>query len=134
MRLSLSKMKFFKKRDKKKAASESDFGSYAHRPRGFSSGSPPHAQSQSQFLAPGSPPRFPTRRSAQALAALPPNVLARIFAFVCPHSQDETYETCELSGLGNACMLCDIRDLAHCALTCRRWRKEAVKQLYVFVF
>ncbi|TPX17664.1 uncharacterized protein E0L32_012043 [Thyridium curvatum] len=125
-------MKFFKKRDKKKAASESDFASYPHRPRGFSSGSPPHgqSQSQSQFLAPGSPPRFPTRRSAQALAALPPNVLARIFAFVCPHSQDETYETCELSGLGNACMLCDIRDLAHCALTCRRWRKEAVKQLY----
>jgi hypothetical protein len=62
-------------------------------------------------------------------AKLPPKVLEIIFQFLCPHSQDETYETCEQSAIEDACMLCDLRDLAHCALTCRRWRKIAVNIL-----
>jgi hypothetical protein len=44
----------------------------------------------------GCPPLYPpTRNSAYLLAHLPPKVLERIFAFVCPHALDESYETCE---------------------------------------
>ncbi|KAK3685537.1 hypothetical protein B0T22DRAFT_221162 [Podospora appendiculata] len=71
-----------------------------------------------------------TRASAQALANLPPAILERIFAFVCPHTLDESYETCEQSAIEDACMLCDLRDLAHCVAVSKRWRKAGVKQLY----
>jgi hypothetical protein len=70
-----------------------------------------------------------TRNSAALLASLPLPILERIFAFVCPHTLDESYETCEQSALDDACMLCDLRDLAHCVATCRRWRTECVKRL-----
>ena len=69
----------------------------------------------------------PTRASMQMLAALPPVILERIFSFVCPHSQDESYETCEQSALGDACMLCDLRDLAYAGLACKKWRASAIK-------
>ena len=59
-------------------------------------------------------------------------VLARIFAFVCPHSQDRTYEKCEDSSFGE-CMLCDMRDLAHCVQVCRRWRPVAEQVLCVLL-
>lgn len=87
-----------------------------------------------EFRPPGAaqPPLFPpTYRSAQLLAHLPPGVLERIFAFVCPHAQDESYETCEGSANDSGCMLCDQRDLSHCAKVDRRWRISAVKVLYV---
>ena len=51
---------------------------------------------------------------------LPDNVLRRIFEEVCPHSSDETLEGSEDSG-NDGCMSCDMRDLAHCALTKRQW-------------
>jgi hypothetical protein len=73
----------------------------------------------------------PTRASAAALAQLPAPILERIFAFVCPQSQDESYGTCEQSSVEDACMLCDLRDLAHCVAVSRRWKPEAVKLLYV---
>jgi hypothetical protein len=63
---------------------------------------------------------------------LPPKILERIFEFVCPHTQDDTYESCEQSAVEDACMLCDMRDLAHCVRACRRWRKLAANVLYVF--
>jgi hypothetical protein len=66
-----------------------------------------------------------TPTSAYLLAHLPPQVLRRIFAFVCPHSQDESYDTCEESAIEDACMLCDLRDLAHCVGVSKIWRKEA---------
>jgi F-box-like len=53
---------------------------------------------------------------------LPAAILVGIFHYVCPHSQDDTYENCEQSAIEDACMLCDLRDLAHCAIACRRWR------------
>lgn len=71
----------------------------------------------------------PTRTSAARLAALPAPVLERIFAFVCPHTQDSTYESQEQSSIEDACMLCDLRDLAHCIQVCKKWRATAVKVL-----
>lgn len=67
----------------------------------------------------------PTLRSARLLGYLGPDVLERIFAAVCPQSLDESYETCEQSFIEDACMLCDVRDLAHCAAVCKRWRDSA---------
>ncbi|CAK7226250.1 hypothetical protein SCUCBS95973_006137 [Sporothrix curviconia] len=74
-----------------------------------------------------------TGASARLLHGLPETVLARIFSFVCPHSQDRTYEKCEDSSLGEGCMLCDMRDLAHCVQVCRRWRPVAEMTLYTSV-
>jgi len=51
---------------------------------------------------------------------LPDNVLRKIFEEVCPHSADETLDGSEDSG-NDGCMSCDMRDLAHCALTRRSW-------------
>lgn len=70
---------------------------------------------------------LPSRASAAKLAQLPSPVLERIFAFVCPHTQDSTYESQEQSSLEDACMLCDLRDLAHCLLVSRKWRAAGVK-------
>jgi hypothetical protein len=71
-----------------------------------------------------------TGASARILQTFPDAVVAHIFAFVCPHSQDQTYEKCEDSTFGD-CMLCDMRDLAHCVQVCRRWRPVAELVLYV---
>ncbi|CZT50815.1 related to F-box domain protein [Rhynchosporium secalis] len=68
--------------------------------------------------------------SSQTLAKLPDPILERIFAFVCPHARDETYESCEDSAAEDTCMLCDLRDLSHCAQVSRKWRAAAVKVLY----
>ena len=77
------------------------------------------------------PPHGTPPVSAQLLAKLPGPLLERIFSFVCPHTQDETYESCEQSALevGDTCMLCDLRDLAHCAQVSRKWRVHATKLL-----
>ncbi|KAK4227087.1 hypothetical protein QBC38DRAFT_206197 [Podospora fimiseda] len=133
-------MKFFKKKDKRQngagqswtspgngngggyssgdglgqARSASGYRSYGPSP----SGSPDHIRSR------------PTHASAITLARLPAPVLERIFTFVCPHSKDESYETCEQSSVEDACMLCDLRDLAHCVAVCRKWRDQGIKLLY----
>ncbi|ERT01744.1 hypothetical protein HMPREF1624_00038 [Sporothrix schenckii ATCC 58251] len=73
-----------------------------------------------------------TALSARLLQTFPEDVLARIFAFVCPHSQDRTYEKCEDSTFGD-CILCDTRDLAHCVHVCRRWRPVAEQVLYTSI-
>ncbi|KAI0407353.1 hypothetical protein F4802DRAFT_595171 [Xylaria palmicola] len=61
---------------------------------------------------------------------LPAPILERVFSFVCPHSCDESYETCERSAVEDACMLCDLRDLAHAGKVCRIWRQSAIKLMY----
>ncbi|PFH56475.1 hypothetical protein XA68_16461 [Ophiocordyceps unilateralis] len=82
-------------------------------------------------LRPWEPPRFPpTRASAQLLAHLPRVVLQRIFVYICPHSRDESYETCEESASDSGCMLCDLRDLSHCAQVSRTWRASAITVMY----
>ena len=141
-------MKFFRKKDKRKAAS------YGGEGRGGMPGvgagfnglqpSPPPPAGSGAFspfgsatLRNGEPSHTQlnhfrpaaTRRSAALLADLPAPVLGRIFAFVCPHSRDESYDTCEESAIEDTCMLCDLRDLAHCVAVCKRWRREAITQL-----
>lgn len=71
----------------------------------------------------------PSVRSSQLVAVLPATVLGRIFGFVCPHSRDETYDACEESGNDDGCMLCDLRDLAHCSQVNRAWHEAAIKSL-----
>lgn len=60
---------------------------------------------------------------------LPETVLTRIFALVCPHAVDSSYEKSEESMTEDGCMLCDMRDLAHCALVCKRWNPVATELL-----
>ncbi|PBP23362.1 F-box domain-containing protein [Diplocarpon rosae] len=67
--------------------------------------------------------------SSKTLAKLNQHVLERIFSFVCPHARDETYESCEDSAVEDTCMLCDLRDLAHCAQVSRKWRAAAINVL-----
>lgn len=55
------------------------------------------------------------------VARLPLAVLENIFTHVCPHALDQSFESSEDSMVEDGCMLCDMRDLAHCALVCRRW-------------
>ncbi|RDW71475.1 hypothetical protein BP6252_08038 [Coleophoma cylindrospora] len=76
------------------------------------------------------PYQTPQRSSASYWEKLPPKVVERIFSFVCPHTQDESYESCEQSALEDACMLCDLRDLSHCAQVSRKWRKLAANVMY----
>ncbi|KAK4204258.1 hypothetical protein QBC40DRAFT_192262 [Triangularia verruculosa] len=75
-----------------------------------------------------------TGYSPQLIARLPEGVLRKIFLSVCPHAGDKSYETFEGSsgivGEEGGCMLCDMRDLAHCIAVNRRWRGEGVKVLY----
>lgn len=56
---------------------------------------------------------------------LPLRVISNILAHVCPHTQDESYGSSEESMTLDGCMLCDMRDLAHCALACKRWHDLA---------
>ncbi|KAJ6185328.1 hypothetical protein N7519_006629 [Penicillium mononematosum] len=63
---------------------------------------------------------------------LPRPVLTRIFSFVCPHTVDNTYGTSEESA-SDGCMLCDMRDLAHCTLVNKRWFLNARALLYTNV-
>ncbi|RAK73806.1 F-box domain protein [Aspergillus fijiensis CBS 313.89] len=77
---------------------------------------------------------YPRSTSNQDLTkSLPRPILHRIFAAVCPHTVDDSYETSEESMTEDGCMLCDMRDLAHCALVCQRWYLEARALLYSHV-
>jgi len=60
---------------------------------------------------------------------LPPQVLFRIFGSVCPHALDDSLNSSEESMTEDGCMLCDMRDLAHCALVSRRWYGAAQQLL-----
>lgn len=70
------------------------------------------------------------RRGPDYTKKLPRPVLSRIFAFVCPHAVDGSYDTSEESMTEDGCMLCDMRDLAHCALACKHWYLDARALLY----
>lgn len=81
-------------------------------------------QNNARNLPDNRTPRVPGK-----IASLPAPLLERIFSFVCPHTQDETYESCEQSALEDTCMLCDLRDLAHCAQVSRTWHQLAANVL-----
>ena len=63
---------------------------------------------------------------------LPPKVLYNILTFVCPHTLDSSLSSSEESMTEDGCMLCDMRDLAHCALLSKRWYNVAQPLLYVY--
>ena len=73
-------------------------------------------------------PPIPNRR-----VILPDDIVKRILVFVCPHTQDESYVTSEDSMTDGGCMLCDMRDLAQCALVKKSWSEAAAMLLYVNV-
>ncbi|KAF7195798.1 hypothetical protein HII31_02815 [Pseudocercospora fuligena] len=99
-----------------------------------------HFRSRSR-LKQDSPPRANTayyspnyaRGGRDFTTRLPEKVLSIIFSYLCPHTQDYTYEPCEQSQIGDGCMLCDLRDLAHCAQTCRKWYAVAQQSLYTSI-
>ncbi len=144
-------MKLFRKKDKRKDNDSSSFGlpgfeggtgmgkkgrsdgndyrqngrqPFGSPPLGTYGGSSAHSQHYLNNFRP-----MATHASALAIANLPAPILERIFGFVCPHTRDESYETCEQSSIEDACMLCDLRDLAHCVQVNRRWKREARKLL-----
>jgi hypothetical protein len=88
-----------------------------------------HADSHTVDIRPRFAPDFgtplATGASGRIVAQLPTAVLECIFRNVCPHTQDESYESCEGSAVEDCCPLCDLRDLSHCAQVSRRWREAA---------
>lgn len=125
-------MKYFKKRKQRNKSEAPDSEAFGKRYRQFGGSMPAHPRYNGQNDYAQGSLYSPTRTSAARLAELPPPVLERIFALICPHTQDSTYETQEQSSIDDACMLCDLRDLAHCVQVNRQWKETAVKVLYVF--
>ena len=101
-------MKWPFKRKKKQNAAE----------KAFDVSPPRHSP---QFVPRVSDPRW----LAHLIALVPNQVWERIFQFVCAHAADDTYESNEQSAQDDSCMLCDLRDLAHCAQVSRRWNTLA---------
>lgn len=89
-----------------------------------------HGSNGSKYVPPVPQLSRPRRDLTQDL---PLPVLRRILAAVCPHTQDDSYDTSEESMTEDGCMLCDMRDLAHSALVSRRWAVEARALLYAHV-
>ncbi|CAN8095354.1 unnamed protein product [Discula destructiva] len=132
-------MRFFKRRKQRNKSEAPNAAAFSENYRQFGGSMPAqprysrYAPSESDYNQyPYDQVRLgsPTHASAAKLAALPGPVLERIFAFVCPHTQDSTYESQEQSSLEDACMLCDLRDLANCFLVCRKWKPAGRKVLY----
>jgi len=63
------------------------------------------------------------------IARLPPKLVQYVFEFVCPHSVDKGYDVSEKADVGDGCMLCDLRDLAHCAAVRSSWYRLAQQLL-----
>ncbi|EEA24100.1 hypothetical protein TMatcc_007174 [Talaromyces marneffei ATCC 18224] len=93
-------------------------------PSSFSSNSTKSTSRTSPLSPPYSSPSY------DATKQLPPQVLSRIFYYVCPHSLDESYNSSEESITEDGCMLCDMRDLACCALVSKKWCTPAQNLLY----
>lgn len=62
-------------------------------------------------------------------AKLPARLLGEILTYLCPHTIDDTYTASEESMVDGGCMLCDMRDLAQCALVNRQWAEAVQKCL-----
>ena len=90
-----------------------------------------HFRSRSRLRESASPqsarqiPHMPVRGGRDFTQRLNEDILERIFKYVCPHVQDQTYETSERSEIGDGCMLCDLRDMGKTAQVCRRWYRVA---------
>ncbi|CAI6294340.1 unnamed protein product [Periconia digitata] len=73
--------------------------------------------------------QFPSYTGPDQTRRLDDKILRLIFQYVCLHCADESLEASEESGY-EGCMSCDMRDLAHCALTKRQWYSVAAGLLY----
>lgn len=61
-------------------------------------------------------------RSGRDLTSrLPLKLLTAVLSNICPHALDDNYSSLEESMRDGGCMLCDMRDLAQCALVSRRF-------------
>lgn len=99
-------------------------------PSSSSPKSPIHAVFSRHHITPAVPMPAPAYRGRDHTQRLPDAVLRRIFGYVCPHTQDTTYEASERSQIGDGCMLCDLRDLAASARVCRKWYQVGQRLLY----
>lgn len=56
---------------------------------------------------------------------LPSHLLRKILTYVCPHAEDNSYVSSDDSMIDAGCMLCDMRDLAQCALVKKDWSEAS---------
>ena len=75
---------------------------------------------------------LPKSAEKKASIKLPARVLKHIFAYLCPHTNDETCTSLEGSMIEAGCMLCSMRDLAHCASVSHEWTDVTQRILLVF--
>ncbi|KAL8908353.1 MAG: hypothetical protein Q9207_000881 [Kuettlingeria erythrocarpa] len=61
---------------------------------------------------------------------LPLKLLTGVLSNICPHALDDNYSSLEESMRDGGCMLCDMRDLAQCALVSRRFLVATQTILY----
>ncbi len=83
-------------------------------------------RAHSQGYAPQYAPCYGRDRTAR----LPSAILQRIFIEVCPLTGDHSYDSSEESLIDYGCALCDLKDLAQCALVSRKWWNVAQDLLY----
>jgi F-box-like len=76
------------------------------------------------------PSQYYPSAGRDATARLPPAILEKIFIELCPLTVDDTYDSSEESLVDYGCALCDVKDLAQCALVSRRWWNAAQDLLY----
>ncbi|KAL8741774.1 MAG: hypothetical protein Q9190_005655 [Brigantiaea leucoxantha] len=86
-------------------------------------GSAPHLYDQSTYS-----PHSRTGRDTSTV--LPLRLLTEVLTYVCPHARDDNYLSLEESMRDGGCMLCDMRDLAQCALVSRRFLVATQTILY----
>ncbi|KAL8819176.1 MAG: hypothetical protein Q9223_002329 [Gallowayella weberi] len=70
------------------------------------------------------------RTGRDSISRLPLKLLTKILSNICPHACDDNYLSLEESMHDGGCMLCDMRDLAHCALVSRRFLVTTQTVLY----
>ncbi|KAL8656425.1 MAG: hypothetical protein Q9210_000284 [Variospora velana] len=73
-------------------------------------------------------PNNQTRRDFTS--GLPLKLLTEILSQICPHALDDNYLSLEESMRDGGCMLCDMRDLAQCAVVSRRFLVATQTILY----
>ncbi|KAL8945259.1 MAG: hypothetical protein Q9211_000218 [Gyalolechia sp. 1 TL-2023] len=75
--------------------------------------------------------RPPNNRTGRDLTSrLPLKLLTNTLSHICPHALDDNYSSLEESMRDGGCMLCDMRDLAQCALVSRRFLVATQTILY----
>jgi F-box-like len=84
-----------------------------------------HGQSHQGQSHQGYGPQHTSRYGRDATARLPPAILQKIFIEVCPLTVDNTYDSSEESLVDYGCALCDLKDIAQCALVSKRWWSAA---------